>query len=251
MTPYDRAFFAYVTAGALRSADRVLPLLDPLQIRSVLDVGCGCGAWLSVWQKRGAPRVQGVDGAYVERDGLLIDADRFSPRDLSRPLSLGRRFDLVQSLEVAEHLPPACAAQFVDGLVRHGDLVLFSAAPPGQGGEHHLNERPYQYWRELFARHGYVAIDYLRPLLAGCDAVEPWYRYNSFLYATPERLARLPAAVRAAQVADGTPLADLSPPLYRLRKGLVRWLPVPVMSRLARLKMALRARRLVRKGHRP
>jgi hypothetical protein len=34
-------------------------------------------------------------------------------------------------------------------------MVLFSAAPPGQGGEHHVNERTYEFWRGLFARHGY------------------------------------------------------------------------------------------------
>jgi hypothetical protein len=34
------------------------------------------------------------------------------------------------SLEVAEHLPPGVAQTFVDALVRHGSVVLFSAAIP-------------------------------------------------------------------------------------------------------------------------
>ena len=56
----------------------------------------------------------------------------------------------------------ASAAGFVDNLVRHGDVILFSAAVPHQGGEHHVNEQPPEYWRELFARPG------LRRCSTGC-----------------------------------------------------------------------------------
>jgi hypothetical protein len=47
---------------------------------------------------------------------------------------LDRRFDLVQSLEVAEHITPAASEAFVEDLARHAErFVLFSAAPPGKG----------------------------------------------------------------------------------------------------------------------
>ena len=32
--------------------------------------------------------------------------------------------------------------------------LVFSHATEGQGGHYHLNERPWSYWEELFARHG-------------------------------------------------------------------------------------------------
>ena len=150
---------------------------------------------------------------------------------------MGRRFDLVQSLEVAEHIPAVSAATFVDNLTRHSQgLVLFSAAPPGQGGEFHVNEQPYQYWRELFARRGFHAHDYLRPQLAADPEVSFWYRYNLFLYVHDDRLASLPPAIAATRVTADQPLADRSPPLFRLRKGLVRLLPSPMRDRLARFK---------------
>jgi 2-polyprenyl-3-methyl-5-hydroxy-6-metoxy-1,4-benzoquinol methylase len=62
-------------------------------------------------------------------------------QSLDSPLDLGRAFDLVISLEVAEHLPESAADAFIDSLVRHGDVILFSAAIPFQGGHRHINEQ--------------------------------------------------------------------------------------------------------------
>jgi SAM-dependent methyltransferase len=236
MPSYDAAFFEYVNSGAVRSAQRLLPLLTrELRIGSVLDVGCGQGAWLSVWQKLGVAGI-GIDGAYVDTSRLLIPASCFLPRDLQQPFTLDRRFDVVQSLEVAEHLPAAHAADFIASLVRHGDLILFSAAPKGQGGDHHVNEQEYDYWRKLFAQHGYLALDYVRPLLHDEPSVEPWYRYNTLLYASSERLQTLPEAMRRTVIPVDQRIRDVSPPAYRVRKALIAALPVAVVTGIAKLK---------------
>lgn len=236
MPNYDAAFFQYVNSGAVRSAERMLPLLTrELSIGSALDVGCGQGAWLSVWSKLGA-EVVGIDGDYVDTRRLLIPQSCFLPRDLKEEFSLGRRFDVVQSLEVAEHLPAARAAGFVASLVRHGDLILFSAAPPGQGGDHHVNEQPYDYWREHFGRHGYTALDYVRPLLRDEQTVEPWYRYNTLLYASAQRLPLLPDAIRRTALPAGHRVRDVSPLPYRLRKAAIALLPVWAMTGIAKVK---------------
>lgn len=233
---YDAAFFRYVNAGALLSARRLLPqLLEESSIASVLDVGCGQGAWLSVWSELGVS-VTGIDGDYVDRASLLIPPENFLAHDLSRGFDLQRRFDLVQSLEVAEHLPAEAAAQFVQSLVRHGDLVLFSAAPKGQGGDHHVNEQDYDYWRALFAQHGYVPFDYVRPLLRDERDVEPWYRFNTILYVSLERLDSLPERIRRTRIPDDEPIRDVSPVLYRLRKKVTALLPVPAVTAIAKLK---------------
>jgi hypothetical protein len=60
-----------------------------------------------------------VDVPFVDRRQLLIDPACFHDADLARPIKLGRKFDLVQSLEVAEHLPATGAAEFVETLVAH------------------------------------------------------------------------------------------------------------------------------------
>lgn len=134
MYEYGADFYRYLASFAMRSARAVVPQLSAvIPIRSVVDFGCGQGAWLSIWKRAGASIV-GIDGPYVDRDKLLIDEAAFQAADLSAPIDLGRCFDLVQSLEVAEHLPAAKAEQFIATLTKHGPRVLFSAAVPGQGG---------------------------------------------------------------------------------------------------------------------
>ena len=130
---YNQRFFDYVSAGALRSAKGLLPLLADMEIKSVLDVGCGQGAWLSVWREFGVGDITGIDGNYVDVDRLKIPKEHFVVGDLRESFDLGRHFDLVQCLEVAEHLPAISARSLVASLTRHANLVLFSAAAKGQG----------------------------------------------------------------------------------------------------------------------
>lgn len=238
MYEYDEQFYRYINEGSANSARKVLPiLLDALPgpVESVLDVGCGAGAWLKVWSSLGA-EITGLDGEYVNPDQLLIESERFVAADLSRDFFLEQRFSLVQSLEVAEHLPESSARGFVASLCRHADMVLFSAAPPGQGGENHINEQPYEFWRDLFREQGYALYDVIRPSLLSDEGVMPWYRYNSFLYINDSVSPASHQALAAFRVAENVQVADLSPGLYQLRKRLVRLLPRGANTALARLK---------------
>ena len=142
MYTYDRQFYKYINRGSLDSAGQVVPLVQELipGLESVLDVGCGAGAWLSVWKSVGV-QVTGLDGDYVDRECLLIDASEFRSADISSGFSLGDNYDLAQCLEVAEHLPEAAGRALVGSLCGHADVVLFSAAATGQGGVNRINEQ--------------------------------------------------------------------------------------------------------------
>ena len=234
---YDEGFFDYIEAGAGRSARAIVRLAhDALRPTSILDVGCGRGIWLAEWMSHGVTDIQGLDGAYLRPDRLVIPPERFTPHDLSRAFALGRRFDLVQALEVAEHLPEASADALIESLTDHGDVILFSAAVPGQGGEYHVNEQPPRYWREKFARCGYAVYDPWRLELRSATGVEPWYRYNLLVYASPRGEARLPARIRESRLAEGTPIPDIAPMWWRARNRVLRQFPRPVIDGLARLK---------------
>lgn len=232
---YSSDFYAYNNRVALASAHAVIPLVAGLLgPRTVLDVGCGVGAWCRVWQENGADTVVGADGSYVDRAQLLFDPGSFVATDLSQPFDLGRRFDLVMSLEVAEHVQEARADTFVANLVRHGDVVLFSAAVPGQGGEFHVNEQPLEYWRGKFSAHGYQCFDPFRPLLRGNGEVAPWYRFNTLLYIADAAVQGLSPALRASKVSAGQPLGADSPLWWRLRNGVPGMLPQWTTDALAR-----------------
>ena len=106
---------------------------------SVLDVGCGSGSWLAAALELGAKDVVGVEGAKIDAELMRVDAGSVKRADLATPLDLGRKFELVLCLETAEHLEAAHASTLVDGLARHGNRILFSAAVPGQSGMGHVN----------------------------------------------------------------------------------------------------------------
>jgi SAM-dependent methyltransferase len=186
---YNSVFYADISPGSLASARVVVPLLLELfPSASVVDFGCGNGAWLKGFSEHGIQDYLGLDGDYVPRDLLEIPVERFRAIDLRAVRPLERRFDLAFSLEVAEHLPEANARSLVDALVHAAPVVMFSAAVPGQGGTDHINEQWQSYWCEMFATHGYVAVDCLRPRVHRDLRVEWWYRQNTLVYCEPSKV---------------------------------------------------------------
>lgn len=189
MNPYSAEFYRTQANGSARSAARAIPeLLKWISPRSVVDVGCGVGTWLREFQSHGVEDILGIDGDYVDRALLAIDPAHFKVQELSGRVSIERAFDLAISLEVGEHLPAHRALSFVEDLCRLAPLVAFSAAIPGQGGTHHVNEQWQSYWAALFERCGYQALDVLRPALWKDAEVEFWYAQNMLLYASREAL---------------------------------------------------------------
>ncbi|MEI9914287.1 MAG: methyltransferase domain-containing protein [Candidatus Saccharibacteria bacterium] len=211
-----KASSTVIQAGSNSSALHLVPLLSNLlHPKSVLDVGGGIGEWLQVWQKYGVEDFLDVDGKYISTSQLLIPKSKFLAHDLTRPLKLGRKFDLVMSLEVAEHLDNKVAEIFVESLTRHADTIFFSAAIPGQGGTHHVNEQWPSYWAKKFIIHGYQCFDVIRPLVWNLDIVDFWYRQNSLIFATKA------ASEQYGLVASKAPLNIVHPRLLTklIKKG--------------------------------
>jgi SAM-dependent methyltransferase len=187
--PYTSAFFDGIRGESGRSAHVVVPMvLEMLHPKSVVDVGCGDGTWLSVFRELGVSDTFGFDGDYVERRQLQIPQDQFRALDLSSPFGLSRTFDLAMSLEVAEHLPPQSAEDFVDSLTKLAPVVLFSAAIPLQGGTQHLNEQWPEYWAALFKARDYLSIDCFRGKIWRDEQVEWYYAQNLLLFARVDRI---------------------------------------------------------------
>ena len=186
---YSQHYYDSLTASARRSTEVIVPLvIELLSPASVMDVGCGAGAWLAEFQRRGVPDIFGVDGPWVASQQLQIPLQSFRVADLTQPLRESRRFDLAICLEVAEHLPATYADTLVSSLVSLSDAILFSAAIPCQGGENHFNEQWPDYWTEKFEAQGSHVIDALRPALWRNPQVEYWYAQNILLFVRSSKL---------------------------------------------------------------
>jgi len=189
-------------------------ILEFVSPASVVDVGCGTGGWLAEFRKLGVKDVLGIDGVWVDTTMLKIPKEQFKVADLGQAIHESRRFDLVVSLEVGEHLPPSAAKTFVESLVRLGPVVAFSAAIPFQGGYNHFNEQWPDYWAGLFAEHGYMFIDCLRSRIWTNPQVEWWYAQNMFFAVQRSRLHEFPQLQAAASETRPNQLSVVHPRAY-------------------------------------
>ncbi|MFV8378256.1 class I SAM-dependent methyltransferase [Flavobacterium sp. LB3R33] len=184
MTPinYKDNFHSVHFENSLNSAKEVVPkFMTYFKPESVLDVGCGLGTWLKIFEELGCD-IFGIDGDYINTNDLVIDSEKFKDYDLNLKFDLQKKFDLVISLEVAEHIYSKNAKTYVDSICLHGDVVLFSAAIPGQEGTLHYNEQYNDYWVNLFSVNGYQCIDFLRHEIWNNEKISWWYRQNILIF---------------------------------------------------------------------
>jgi SAM-dependent methyltransferase len=192
-------------------------LLDRwIETKTVLDLGCGIGTWLRAFAGDGRRDVFGIENERLDPCHLEVDPNLILLADLNHRLDLHRRFDLVVCLEVAEHLAPEAAEVVVGNCTRHADVVLFSAAIPGQQGRIHLNEQLPEYWVGLFSAQGYAVFDIIRPLIWDDQNIPVWYRQNMLLFVRNT----LPLV---GMLRDEVQRLGAAVPLNRAHPDLLKW----------------------------
>jgi hypothetical protein len=135
-----------------RTVKKVLP-----EIVTSLDVGSGGGGYVYYMKKQGYA-AEGIEYSLIGRMlGLLqgLHIQKFNCEWKINPFQF-KRFDLVYSIEVGEHIPYHLSNAFVEYISNRGRLIVFSAAHPGQGGQGHINEQPQDFWKEKFEKHGFA-----------------------------------------------------------------------------------------------
>jgi hypothetical protein len=214
---YTSSFFKGHEKGSYNSAQAILPLINNLlHPKSVIDVGCGVGVWLKVWQDElNVSDIKGIEGAYVNDKILSIPAEKVDIHDLKQPYNSNKKYDLAMSMEVAEHLPASSSDQFVKTLTSLSDVVLFSAAMIGQEGTYHLNEQMPEYWAAIFDRFGYAPIDFIRPRVWNNKDVMYWYKQNTLLFVKKEKINSLhPELIKAYEATNPDCLLRIHPDQY-------------------------------------
>lgn len=237
---YDGGFYADQVEGSAQSAAVVLPIVfGVFTPASVIDVGCGQGAWLAAAERLGSARLTGLDGEWVDRAALRSARIDFRPTDLAGTIAIDVRHDLCISVEVAEHLPAARADAFVEALCEASDVVLFSAAVPQQGGTEHVNEERASRWAARFDSRGYTAFDLVRGAVWSDPRVAWWYRQNILVYV---RRGSPRFAAFASAALPPTPHDLVHPDAFETkvawltaeRARLQRWIDRPSLGQAAR-----------------
>jgi SAM-dependent methyltransferase len=142
-----------LVSASLTPVKTINTVIELFQPKSVLDIGCGVGKSLDKFLEHGISTL-GVEGSQLAISRAQ-HPELITEFNLNNTLNLGRKFDIVWSFEVVEHIHP----NYVDNLVvtfsNHSDRIVMSAARPGQGGEGHFNEQLPGYWIDKFATLGY------------------------------------------------------------------------------------------------
>ena len=200
----DKFYKGHHSDLSITSARKIVSVLKQyINFESVIDIGCGVGQNLMACYESGAKIIRGVDGSWVNKDLLMLPKECFTQYDLSQPNIKAaipeQHFDLTISSEVAEHIDKKDTDTYMDNLTSFSDVILFSAAIPGQGGTHHVNEQWPSYWIEKFAARGYVPVDCIRFKLWYDKEVQLWYRQNLMIFVKENALDEYPELKREAE----------------------------------------------------
>jgi SAM-dependent methyltransferase len=145
MTNHLGGHFGF-TAMVVKTFDYIR---EKYNIRSMLDIGCGPAGMVEYANYKGVYAI-GVDG-----DPDLGEKPYTILHDFTTgQLELDETFELVYSTEFVEHVDEQYVDNFMK-LFQKGYYVFMSAAPPGQGGHHHVNCKDKKYWIEKFEQYGF------------------------------------------------------------------------------------------------
>lgn len=115
-------------------------MIHRFALGSIMDLGSGMGYASQYFHNKGM-KVLAIDGM-IENCQKAVYPTVHLDLTISKVVA---RVDLVHCQEVVEHIEE----RFLDNLLSSlacGKFILMTNAVPGQGGHHHVNEQPTEYW---------------------------------------------------------------------------------------------------------
>jgi SAM-dependent methyltransferase len=160
--PYERNDHWLEFFGKI--ADAIVRDLRP---SSVLDAGCAMGFLVEALRARGV-EAWGIDVSEYAISQVHESVQEYcSVGSIAEPLP--RRYDLIVSIEVLEHIPPTDGAAAISALCAATDRILLSTTPDDFAEATHLNVQPPEVWSAALAREGF-----LREVERDVTYVTPW-----------------------------------------------------------------------------
>jgi len=191
MNKYDNNFYRRASTNYDSAVIILGYLFKLLKPKSIVDLGCGTGAWLRAANELGITEILGIDN-HQQTEMLEINPEYYQKQNIESDFNIDRKFDMAICLEVAEHLPEASADLIVNKLINLSDVVLFSAAIPRQGGTNHRNEQWQEYWVNKFYNAGFEKIDLIRKKFWDNPQIKWWYSQNAFLFIAKHKVESYP-----------------------------------------------------------
>ena len=120
-------------------------LIEEQGVRSMIDVGCGEGHALGWFREHGC-HVIGIDGIGQDDEDIVEHDYTTGPWPARvRGNRMEAATDLIWCCEFVEHIEEEFIPNFLETFLM-GELVLMTHGLPGQGGHHHVNCQPPEYW---------------------------------------------------------------------------------------------------------
>lgn len=160
--PYERSehwlsFFGHI-------ADMIVQNIGPA---SVLDAGCAWGFLVENLRNRGV-EAYGVD---ISEYAISQVAEPIKPYcwvgSLVEPLP--RRYDLIVTIEVLEHIPQDDLPAAIKTLCDASDDIIFSSTPDDYNEATHFSVQPPEKWASMFAVH-----DFWHDVDFDASFITPW-----------------------------------------------------------------------------
>lgn len=160
-----------------RIADVIVRRIQP---QTVLDVGCAMGFLVESLRERNID-AHGIDVSEYAIQHVRPDLQPYCHvSSILEPLP--RRYDLIVSIEVLEHLSSTLCEDAIKNICAATDDVLFSSTPFDYREPTHVNVQPLEYWAEFFALNGFVRdfdfdASFITPWAVRFrKTTEPWHR---------------------------------------------------------------------------
>tara|TARA_R100000734_G_C3295549_1_gene86783 strand:+ start:132 stop:1016 length:885 start_codon:yes stop_codon:yes gene_type:complete len=145
---------------------------------TVVDFGCGNADYVKNLIKSGF-ECEAYDG---NPNTSKMTGGIGKVLDLSKEFNLGKTFDYVMSLEVAEHIPKEFEEIYVNNLIRHtGEYLITSWATVGQGGDGHVNEQDEDYVLNMYKEKGMVYNKEVSEALRNV-AILGWFKKTIYVF---------------------------------------------------------------------
>lgn len=150
-------------------------------LRSVLDIGCALG-FNARWLLDHGFNAIGVEGFPDYVKDSKLPPERITLHDFTEgPWEPPMIYDLGICTEFVEHVEEQYVPNFV-ATFKFCRFLLMTHALPGQGGHHHVNEKPSEYWTEIMAKAGFDHLAAETALLRSTGGPVPYGRNTLMLF---------------------------------------------------------------------